>query len=104
MEKMEIVQYINDFIVSRAPEFLNTLNKVCKKQFNEDCISLFIDNPDKLREILMMYNDINTTKFVVKNLFLKPLLKKLGKEELLEELANYFINDMEKFKEEIAKL
>lgn len=101
MEEAEIIQDINNYIASRAPEFLNTLNKICNKQYNKDCVTLFVSEPDKLREILMRYNDENTTRFVIKNLFLKPLLKKLGKEEFLDELMNYFINNVEKFKEKL---
>ncbi|MEM1645963.1 MAG: hypothetical protein QXL96_08895 [Ignisphaera sp.] len=99
----ELAQYIKDFITSRAPEFLSTLNKLCYKQYNKDCITLFISDPEKLRKILMMYNDESITRFVIKNLFLKPLLKKLDKEELLEELANDFIINIEKFKEKLLK-
>lgn len=103
MAEKEIIQNINNYISSRAPEFLNTLNKMCIKHYDKDCATLFVIEPDKLRKILMRYNDENTVRFVIKNLFLKPLLKKLGREELIEELTNYFINDIEKFKEKLMK-
>lgn len=98
-----IAKNIHSYIASRAPEFLKALNRVCIRYYNKDCITLLLEEPEKLRDILLKYNDIATAKFVIKNLFLKPLLEKLDrdKEKLLEDLSSNFIEDSEVFKRKL---
>lgn len=104
MKRDIIFRNIYDYIASRAPEFMKALNRACVKYYNKDCIMLLLEEPEKLRNILLKYNDRTTTKFVIKNLFLKPLLEGLDKERLLDDLADSFIEDSDTFKKKLCNI
>jgi hypothetical protein len=70
------------------------------------CADLFVDESDKLRYILVdkLSNDIHTVYFIIKYLFLRPILIKLDKLDVEEELTSLFIQNPEKFKEKLNQM
>lgn len=102
--KVRALKAIEEHMSLVAPEFLKALNRVCLKSYGSECASLLLEEPARLRDLLLQYNDERTTKFVVKNLFLRPLLKPLGAEDLAERLAEDFIRDASRFRSELREL
>ena len=98
-----VVESISRHIESRAPDFLKALNKICIKHYSKNCVELFIEEPEKLRDLLLKYNDTPTAKFIIKHLFIQPTVRGAGKENCLETLSQLFIEDTKKFKEELQK-
>jgi len=104
MDRGRAVEIIRSYITSRAYDFLKALDRACRNYYAKDCPALFVDEPEKFRDILLRYNDESTTKFVVKSLFLKPLLDELGKTVLADELAEAFVRDPAEFRKRLASL
>jgi len=81
---------------------------VCRANAGTGCTDLFDSNPGKLRDLLREYyeGNINTVKFLVREMYIVPLLiladeESSGKEEFLTEL---FIKDPDAFKKEVELL
>jgi hypothetical protein len=101
--RSRLIIAIENYIRSRAPGYLEYLDIICKKLLGRGCADLFVDEPDKLRYILVdkLSNDIHTVYFIIKYLFLRPILIKLDKLDVEEELTSLFIQNPEKFKEKL---
>ncbi|MEM2528119.1 MAG: hypothetical protein QXG40_01800 [Ignisphaera sp.] len=99
-----ITSAISRYIGSRAPNLIKSLNTVCLKLYSRSCIELLIYEPQKLRDTLLHYNDTTTTKFIIKYLFLQPIIEENSGETPLDRLATLFIDDAERFREELWKI
>lgn len=81
---------------------------VCKPNGGGACTELFVNNPGKLRDLLLEYyeGDVESVKFLIKEMYIVPLFilaeeKSYGREDSLAEL---FIKDPEAFKKEVELL
>ncbi|WP_448579225.1 hypothetical protein [Thermosphaera sp.] len=81
---------------------------VCKATGGSGCTELLVNNPGKLRDLLVNYyeGDTDSVKFIIKEMYLVPLFiladeKSHGREEYLAEL---FIKNPEAFKNEVKLL
>jgi hypothetical protein len=91
---------------SHAPGYFNVLDVLCRKLFSRSCVDLLIEEPEKLREILMNKhsNDVHPVYFVVKYLFLRPILIELDRLDAEEELATLFMQNPGKFREKLKQV
>jgi len=100
-------RWVVEYLGSIAPGFTRSLNKLCIDIYRVDCIDLLLDDPAKLRDLLLKYNELKVVVFIVRDLLLRPILKKVGREYIGEKLLKTFIEDPNQFKKlirEIAEL
>jgi len=97
-------RWVVEYLGSIAPGFTRSLNKLCIDIYRVDCIDLLLDEPAKFRDLLLKYNKPEIVEFIVKNLLLKPILKKIGKEHLEKTLVKTFMEDLEQFKKLIKDI
>jgi len=81
---------------------------VCKPNGGDGCTKLFVNNPGRLRDLLLEFYEgsAESVKFLVKEMYIIPLFilaeeKSYGREDSLAEL---FIKNPEAFKKEIRSL
>jgi hypothetical protein len=91
-------RWVVEYLGTVAPGFIRHLNKLCINIYRVDCLDLLLDDPAKLRDLLLKYNKPEVVEFIVKNLLLKPILKKINKEHLEKTLVKTFMEDLEQFK------
>ncbi|MCD6301310.1 MAG: hypothetical protein J7L82_04490 [Staphylothermus sp.] len=100
-----IANFIKGYADKIAPGLYELIELMCEIKSGKNCIELFFEKPDMLREILMTrYGDIHSAGFVVKNILLRPVLSWLGLEELENELYDLFMDNPLEFKLKIGKL
>lgn len=91
---------------SKMPGFYEIMEINCRRLYGRSCIDLFLDEPGKLRDVLLgrYSSDATSVYFVVKYLFLRPLLVERNRLDLEEELATSFLSDPERFKRVLASI
>lgn len=103
--KRNLKIYYKDYLWRYAPGTYDSLDRICRKYANTRFIELLLQDPGTLKEILKeKYRDDYSLKFFVKNIVLRPLLIKLSKPELLDDLTELFLKDSNIFKKEILEL
>jgi len=104
--RSKLVSIVKRYMDSKAPGYFTSLDIFCRKFSGKSCIDLLIDEPDKLRDVLVnkLGNDIYTTYFIIKYLFLRPILIELDRLDVEEELATLFIQNPEKFREKLKQI
>ncbi|MCC6046549.1 MAG: hypothetical protein LM572_07170 [Ignisphaera sp.] len=106
MDRAKVFVIIKRFMQSRVPGYFEVLEAQCRKMFGKGCVDLLLDEPDKLRAVLMNKygGDVTSTYFAVKHLFLRPLLMEVNKLDVEEELATCLLNNPQKFKEKLKQV
>jgi hypothetical protein len=88
-------------------EYFDKLNEECRRIYNSSCIYLLLENPSTLRSFIVDRFGSNTyaIAYVVRFLFLKPLLIALGESlDLEEKLTGLFIHDIKGFEERLRHI
>jgi len=99
LNRYRVKEVIKRWMILRTPGLYESIEPLCLRVYRRSCLDLFLDEPDKFRELLMMqFRDQNYIYFLIRYTIIRPLLKELRREELEEELATDFINDIDKFK------
>jgi len=99
LNRYRVKEAIKRWMMLRTPGLYESIEPVCLRDYKKSCLDLFLDEPDKFRELLVMqFRDQNYIYFLIRYTIIRPLLKELRREELEEELATDFINDIDKFK------
>jgi hypothetical protein len=100
LDRSKLVSIVKRYMDSKAPGYFTSLDIFCRKFSGKSCIDLLIDEPDKLK----LGNDIYTAYFIIKYLFLRPILIELDRLDVEEELATLFIQNPEKFREKLKQI
>lgn len=101
----KVAKIIKEHADKKAPGLYELVELTCKAVSAKSCAELFFEEPEKLREILIIkYGDAYSAGFVVKYILLKPVLSYLGVEELGDELYDLFMGNPLEFKRRIKKL
>jgi hypothetical protein len=105
-DRSRLASIVKRYMDSKAPGYFNSLDISCRKFSSKSCIDLLIDEPDRLRDVLAnkLGNNIYTAYFIIKHLFLRPILIKLDRLDVEEELATLFIQNPEKFREKLKQI
>jgi len=98
IQRSVLKKWVVEYLGSIAPGFIRHLNKLCIDIYRVDCMDLLLDDPAKLRDLLLKYNKPEIVEFIIKNLLLKPILKKIDKENMEKTLVKTFMEDFEQFK------
>lgn len=106
MDRAAIASIIRRSMQSKIPGFYEIMEINCRRLYGKSCTDLFLDEPGKLRDVLLSRysNDMSSVYFVVKYLFLRPILVERNRLDLEEELATSFLNDPDKFKRVLASI
>jgi hypothetical protein len=106
VDRARIASIIKKYSFSKIPGYLDILELHCRKMFGRGCTDLFLDEPEKLREVLLAkYNgDADSAYFAIKYLFLRAVLTALNMLELEEELAQNFLKNPLLFKEKLHRI
>jgi hypothetical protein len=106
LDRSKLFTAVRSYVDSHAPGYFNVLDVLCRKLFSRSCVDLLIEEPEKLREILMNKhsNDVHPVYFVVKYLFLRPILIELDRLDAEEELATLFMQNPGKFREKLKQV
>jgi hypothetical protein len=106
MDRSRVFVVVRRFMESRVPGYFEVVDMHCRKMFGRGCIDLFIEEPEKLREVLMnkYSNDVHPVYFAIKYLFLRPILLELNKLDVEEELATLFLQNPQKFRERLRQI
>lgn len=99
-----LAEVIARYIESKAPGFLKSFDTTCVKLYRMGCVELFLHEPEKFRNVLLRYNDIDTAKFITRYLFLQAILDVTCDESLMNMLSELLIEDPEVFKREMYKI
>lgn len=99
LDKFKVKEVIKRWMNLKVPGLYESIEPLCFKICGRNCLDLFLDEPDKFKEILLMqFKDQNFIYFLIRYAVIRPLLKELGREELEEDLAINFITNIDKFK------
>lgn len=99
LDRHRVKNIIKRWIDQKLPGLYKVIESLCMKLYKNDCIDLFLDEPDKFREILTnQFKDCNFVYFLIRYAVIRPLLKELEREELEEKLATNFIVNPHIFK------
>jgi hypothetical protein len=106
VDRARIAFIIKEYSFSKTPGYLDILELYCRKMFGRGCIDLFLDEPEKLKEALLVKysGDAYSTYFTIKIFFLRPVLTALNMLELEEELAQNFLKNPSLFKEKLHRV
>jgi len=88
-------------------EYFNNLNRECMRIYNHSCINLLLENPSILRSFIAdkFGSNTSTIAYIVRYVFIKPLLLALGESlDLEEELTGLFIHDIKGFEERLRHI
>jgi hypothetical protein len=87
------------------PGLLNVLNKYFVTQLNNDVVTLFLSDPRKVYETLRgLYGGEDTAILILNYLLVKPILVRLGRLDLADEVLTLAVNNPEGFKEMLRSL
>lgn len=100
----KLTEAIARYIELKAPGFLKSLDTTCIKLYRMRCVELFLHDPKKFTNMLLKYNDRDTTKFIIRYLFIQAMLNMTCDEDLMNMLSELLIEDPEAFKREMHKL
>lgn len=106
MDKAKVFFIIRRYMQSKVPGYFEIMEAYCRKMYGKSCIDLFIDEPEKFREVLVKRygNDVYSIYFAVKYLFLRPILLELNKLDLEEDLATLLLNNPRKFNDILKQI
>lgn len=96
----ELKQYIIKYNNRRAPGLLALINAMVRR----NAVDFFFSNSSDLCTILMKHYDTKTAYFIVEYAFVKPILIKLNRLDLEDDLMKLALRDKEAFKEMLVKL
>ncbi len=99
-----VINIIREYANKISPGLYATLELICKNASGKDCVELFLENPNRLRDILLKHGDPYLVRFIVKHILLKPILLSIGLEELENKLYDLFANNPLEFKSKIKEL
>ncbi len=92
-----IKREIGDYVSRASPGLLNILELYCRGDSGLDCVTLLLEEPGKLKDIIMrIYVSPETVRFVAR-LFLNPLAEVCGLG--IEELIRLFMERPTKLRE-----
>lgn len=96
---------IKRLLNSKIPGLYESLEPLCMSKYKKECLDLFLDEPERFREILILrFKDQNFIYLLIRYSIIKPLLGELGKLDLEEKLTNVFINNTNQFKQIIENI
>jgi len=106
VDRGRVFVVVKRFMQSRVPGYFEVVEAHCRRLFGRSCVDLLLDEPDKLREVLMRKyaNDVNPVYFAIKYLFLRPILIEVNKLDIEEELATTLLNNPQQFKERLRQV
>ena len=106
LDRKRIYVLVKREMETRVPGYWESLEGWCLKLYRRGCIDLFLDEPEKLRNVLSVRygGDTLSVYFVIRYLFLRPILVELNKTDVEEELATIFINNVEMFKKRLSEI
>ena len=106
MDRSRIFSIVKKYILFKVPGYFECIDLFCRKLFGKSCVDLLIDEPEKFREVLVnMYSgDTNSAYFIVKHLFLRPILIELNKLDTEEELATLLLQNTQRFRERLKQI
>ncbi len=96
----ELIKYVKNYIAQRSPGLMETLDMVAV--FSDANVSgiveLFFKDSNKTFQLLAKhYGSADTAIFIFTNLLVKPLLIRLNKLALLDQVVEAAVRDKEEF-------
>ena len=98
VQRSVLKKWVEGHLATIAPGFMKQLNKLCVDSYRVDCVDLLLDDPQKLRDLLLKYNSPKVVEFIIGKLLLKPVLKKIGRENMERILVRAFMENPDNFK------
>ena len=103
--KDELVSYVRSYSSRVMPGLMSILNKLFVAQLNSDMVTLFLSDPKKVYETLRgLYSSEDTAILILNYLLVKPILIRLGKLDLADEVLTLAMKNPEGFKEMLRSL
>lgn len=100
INKIELIAFIKEHVSTKAPGLLEMLDTITKARTGKSALELLFTSPTKLYQILAEhYMSSEAALFALANLFIRPLVLKIGKLELEDMLLKAAIEDDNRFKE-----
>lgn len=101
----DYVQVLKSTSRSKFPGLLDALNIYCRSRANITVYEAIIKSPELILEALRrMYNNKDVVKYIVIELFIKPLTTMTGARDKPEDLFEVFVNNPLEFKERVLKV
>ncbi|MCS7128051.1 MAG: hypothetical protein RMI83_02110 [Desulfurococcaceae archaeon] len=96
----ELAKYVKNYIMQRSPGLMESLDMIAV--FSDvnatSLIELFFKDPSKTFQLLVKhYGSVDTAIFIFINFLVKPLLIRLDKLALLDQVVEAAIRDKEEF-------
>ncbi|WFO74975.1 hypothetical protein J4526_07850 [Desulfurococcaceae archaeon MEX13E-LK6-19] len=105
IKQLDLIIYMKEYIAMKAPGLLEMLNTITRAKTGKNALELFLSSPTTLYKILSEhYMSPEAALFAMANLFIRPLVLKLGKLELEDALLKAATEDDNKFKEMLKSL
>lgn len=101
----ELASYIRGYAARVAPGSLNLLDFLIKARFGVDAVTMFFKDSSTFFKVLEEVYDVKETAlFMLVSVFIKPMLIKLNKLDVLNEAVSLAINDSSKFRKLLSDL
>jgi hypothetical protein len=105
VSKDELVSYVRSYSSRVMPGLMSILNKLFVAQLNSDMVTLFLSDPKKVYETLRgLYSSEDTAILILNYLLVKPILIRLGRLDLADEVLTLAMKNPEGFKEMLRSL
>lgn len=88
--RTEIRETIRNYAKNVVPVLLYTVDLYCRKLAGKDCVTILLEEPRTLRDILVKVYDLSPTVNPIARMFLYPIVIETGTTIPVEGLVNLF--------------
>lgn len=105
ISKDELILYVRSYSSRAMPGLINILNRVFISRFNNDIVTLFLNDSRKVYETLLsLYGSEDTVTLIINYLLIKPILIRLGRLDLIDKAIILATKKPEEFKDLLRSL
>ncbi|MEM4850779.1 MAG: hypothetical protein QXT15_01335 [Desulfurococcaceae archaeon] len=100
----EIKESIRNYAKSVVPGLFYTIDLYCCKLAGKDCVTILLEEPKTLRDILVRVYDLSPTVNLVARVFLYPVVIETNIDIPVEGLVSLFMNNPDELRRVLSDI